>query len=141
MNILYPAGAKREWFDRNPVVSSKMYQGGAVAPHSTTQRWTYTVPAGKRVFINLLYIHMFRDGTPGTPSLASAWVAINDGVNTYECGSIKTVSGTLGYAEGLVVPGFGFLTAGQIIASNTYDNSTGGTFSYRLNMSYVEFDA
>lgn len=141
MKLLYPAGSKREWFDRNPVVANYLYNAQNVAPHASTERWRYTCPVGKRAYVSLASISMMRQTAPGAVNLAQAFIRINDGAVDGDYGSCMVLSNTVGAEQHQTFGQFGWLTTAQYVAGYTVDASTGGTFAYYISVQIIQFDA
>lgn len=141
MKIDYPAGVKRDWIDRNPIVSALVYNGQNVAPHALNERWGYTCPAGKRAHIELISINLMRTAVATTPNLAQAWVQIDDMTVQAGFGQCMVLGNVVGNEQHQTFGQFGWLTAGQSVSAYTADPSTGGTFAYYIAAQIVEFDA
>jgi hypothetical protein len=61
------ASDRAAYYDRNPINRTQYYTAAALAPHGVTQRWAYTVPAGKKAFIDVVRAsnHRVSAGAPG----------------------------------------------------------------------------
>jgi len=136
-----PVVARPAWHDRNPFVIMRGFSS-VTGPHSMTDRWTYTVPAGKKAYIEFLCIKSIRAtaaGTAGTvviqitytPSGASEQVLAATGLYTNTVGDKDEV--TCGHALTML--------AGDLLKGLTYDGSTGGTVNYLVVAKITEFDA
>lgn len=140
MNILYPAGVRREYFDRNPLVTNFYFELPNVAPHGNTNRLTYTVPANRRALICAAELDFFR-GTAATTS-GKVWeqLTIFDGSLIRGVIWITLFTNNIGDARQVVASNFGWLLAAQRVDINTQDASTGGVLDYRGSFQILEFD-
>jgi len=131
-----------EWYDRNPSVVHKSYTGDNVEPHSTEQRWTYTVPKGRMAFIEIMDIVVIRREAASSVGLIDAHVCYKP----YGGDVAPILVGLLldnnvgakverGVGQALVVLEYDKLEA------HTFDESTGGSASYRIVLKVTEFDA
>lgn len=127
-----------EWYDRNPLAVGALYESGALAPHATTQRFIYTVPAGRRAVIHSALAAVMRD-TAAAP-LGSAQALVTTDVSArFTAPQLR--DNTVGaVAQQVLAPG-AILPAGGVVEGYTTDNSTGGTCLFWLSFSATEFDA
>jgi hypothetical protein len=141
MNILYPAGSKRDWFDRNPL--NKILSAGwtLYSPHGLTSRASYTVPAGKRACILACSLLWYRNSAAAPVGAAENRLYINDGSNNFPIVINVAIDNTLSNIHSVNLTNIGWLTAGQICAIYTADGSTNGDIYYLGSFTYLEFDA
>jgi len=118
------------------------YVAGAIAPHVTTQRWTYTVPAGKKAFVELAFCQVFRTGVAGTLGMCVAYVQVTPqgGSATVMLGA-KMWNNTAGAQDTVEIGLAWHMKAGDQIEGITQDGSVGGTIDYQLTAKITEFDA
>jgi len=137
VRVGFPGGPRLEWYDRNPIAKSQAYNGSGVAPHSMTVRATYTVPTGKKALI------AFAEGVivRVTAATAVGWVEVLvQGANN-EAFRLNHINNTVNsYEQGRTYVGY-VLLAGQDINLQTQDLSTGGTLSYNVFITSMEFSA
>ncbi len=140
MNIQYPTGETRQFYDRNTLIRALAYQNSALAPHGITVRATYTVPAAKKAVITQIDFTWGRQtaAAPVGDVFLQATVTVN-GV-TAEIAGLYVRDNTLFNWKNQNVPAQIWLNAGDIINLSTFDGSTGGTGYYVLGLVYVEFD-
>jgi len=48
-------GARPAYYDRDPVMVNQESSLAALAPHGSTTRFTYTVPSGKKAYMEVSY--------------------------------------------------------------------------------------
>lgn len=136
------AVARPDWYDRNPVTRFRAWNAVNLAPHTSTQRWTYTVPAGKKAQLELVQVKVMRATAPTTPGYAYANIRFTPSggsVDTLIQATIRT--GTVGDTDQTVLGVCGVLQAGDTIEANSADGSTGGTIDYFATLKITEFDA
>lgn len=141
MKIQYPTNALKNYLDRNPTPVIKYYQGGAVGPHAITQRFNYTVTAGKRLLVCSLTAQMVVVTAAAPVGRRDIQFILNPGGAydfLYECRFWKNAIGDM--LEMRLTPML-VLPAANILAVYTTDGSTGGTVDYALQMTGFEFDA
>lgn len=146
--VAFDAGAgealyrpRAQWFDRNPVKVAALYSN-TVAPHAATERFSYTVPVGKKCVIEITNVSVTRTTVAAAPAEFQASITDRTGavhVFTYAqvCGSGNIVGDYLKDNIGSTI----VLKAGDIVASHTLDASTGGTVTYRISLKGTEFNA
>lgn len=129
--------------DRNPLSLCEIGLVTPTSPHALTQRWAYTVPARRRAQVHHVFCRVVRVGGAAALGLAVARVQ-----RTTAGGSVaqilrsriySTVSSTVGQIVGWG-PGALLLNPGDTLAGATSDASTGGTVSYQLSYTAMEFD-
>lgn len=136
------ANPRQQWFDRNPLAVAKAYVNAATAPHATTVRWTYTVPAARKVQLEMVALEVLRDAAAAPVGFASVLVRYtpNGGANTTIV-RIDTLNNTVGAVNvqslGGAITGF----AGDLFEGVTSDGSTGGSNLYVVTAKFTEFDA
>jgi hypothetical protein len=137
-----PIISRPAWYDRNPIVKCDSWLGTSTAPHAETERWTYTVPAGKKAFLETLSMRMQRSSAASTGGTAVAWVGVypSGGVPKY-LAFCAIVTNTVGDKDSSIVGQAIVMKAGDIIRARTSDLSTGGAIDYFLAYKITEFDA
>jgi len=129
--------ARPAWYDRSPSLQLKRFYGVDVAPHSATQRWTYTVPAGKKAFLEAINLKLIRKTAASTVGVAYASIVLN----TYSVFEARVVTNNVGDKDAVSVGQALTLNPGDTLEGYTYDGSTGGTFDYQTIVKITEFDA
>lgn len=135
------AVARPSYYDRNEVPKSFRYIA-TVAPHTTTVRWTYTVPVGKKAWMDSALAWLGRATAAAPVALAFGWVRY-----TPSGGSATTMVNTTLATNGVndnqqsLLSSLGAMVAGDVVEGLTVDTSTGGTVTYDVNLKYAEFDA
>lgn len=141
MNILYPAGAKREWFDRNGVTGGGQYNTTGIIPHSETARVSYTVPANKKAFVCGMSGLVYRAIAATTPGLYTIEFFCGHGINNYELGWLMDNSNTVGVNKSMIIPSGIVLMPQDTLTIYTSDLSTGGQLGFFIGATWIEFDA
>ena len=130
------------WYDRYPSSPVESYIKFNVAPHGLTSRWTYTVPPGRRAFIEILAVKVLRQTVADTVGIARADILIHiTGVPTPRILSAFICTNVAGDTDRGEVGHSVILNAGEWIKGETSDSSIGGTCAYLLTLKVTEFDA
>jgi hypothetical protein len=137
-----PIIGRPAWYDRNPVTTFKSYYEGNVAPHGLTERWTYTVPSGKKALVELIAIWMNRTAAPTTLGRAEARLLFfpSGGSETPLVYSVLYDS-NVGAEKNVNIGQSSIMLQGDKIRATTYDGSIGGNVSYLVLAKITEFDA
>jgi len=142
VRVGFPGGPRLEWYDRNPLTRTQIWVGLGIAPHAVTDRGSYTVPTGKKAFLETAFCSARRATAPTTsgrvgsaiyytPSAGSPGYMLQTPFNNAAVDSFQAQ----------VVGQAGCLVAGDIVGLITLDESTGGTCDYRLTAKITEFNA
>ena len=140
MTILYPAGYRRDWIDRNAVSVCKAYENLGLAPHGMTLRWTYTVTAGKKAILTYLFASLTRMTVAAPVGQAIVYISaiINGtGINPF---SLPMMSNVVGENRQIVIPQCFLMYGADQISAYTFDTSTGGQCAYSVSAQFIEFD-
>jgi hypothetical protein len=139
MRITTSGAANRNvLYDRNPTSISTMFgQALAVAPHTSTARWTYTVPTGRKAAIVGAHYEVFRNSAATTGGDITSLVNAQNAFPVY----FDVFNNTVGFTDRERNSGTMYLLAGQAITANDTDLSTGGSVSFTTSAEGTEFDA
>ena len=142
MKVSSYAVARPVYYDRNSATKGLTYAAAGVAPHATTTRWAYTVPAGKAAYVETLNMMLTRDNAPTVQQLAQVIVYIlsSDAVTTIALQIREYTLSTYVFIYASQ-SNIALLKAGDIIYAATNDPSTGGTHIYTADMKLTQFDA
>lgn len=124
------------WFDRNPSSASIQYVANGVAPHTDTVRASYTVPTGKKGFIEACMAKVLRETVAAPVGIAEAFIFV--GARLIEAATLGNVVGS---SDSVALGQSGWLGAGSVVQLRTADVSTGGTVSYYVSAKVAEFNA
>lgn len=133
----HDGGVPVPWVDR-----SNQFVGFGTAPHASTTRFTYTVPAGKVAVVESMTIMCVRDGTTATPARAQGQVVYAPNGGTAVSYGIKQVwTGAIGDGQNGSPDHPPKLTmqAGDALNALTLDLSTGGTMTFLINCTIREY--
>jgi hypothetical protein len=136
-----PIIARPAWHDRNPT-SKTYYFCADASPHSITERFSYTVPSGKKAMVEVLSCRVERRTAATSPSsvLAAFHFTPSGGTGNYILRAI-IYTNNVGDKEHQALGTTLILCTGDTIKAYTYDGSTGGTCEHLLTMKITEFDA
>lgn len=112
------------------------YNAAAVAPHATTNRWSYTVPSSTAAEVETVGLYSMRDAVAAPANVE--WVALFLN-GTTRLPLLYQINNTLGFVSSEHLTQYGFGVAGDAFVAQTTDTSTGGSHTYILSMRYREF--
>lgn len=135
------AVSRGQYYDRNRTSVSMTYNVAAVAPAGFTTRWTYTVPSGRRAFIESIFALQYVAAASAPVGKVTAEILATS--NTVQAILVSTLDGvgTLGTSKSANAGNSGVLIAADNLASQTADVGTGGSKDYKLSTVVTEFDA
>ena len=137
MRVGFPGGPRLEWYDRNPVGKEFLYQAPTVAPHALVQRFLYTVPTGKKFFLESGLALAIRDAAAGPADLVTAYLFARD----YRCLAAVLLTNAVGDRAQMNQGRSVIMVDGDRLQGMTGDVSTGGTINYMVSAHGIEFDA
>ncbi|SRR6266542_2012916 len=129
------------WFDRNGITKAFNYYQVIITPHAATERWSYTVPAGKKAIVEFQNIHLIRWAVAGPAALANCWTRctlVATGIANHLFAAILTNG--VGDKDSYQSNSQFVLNAGDVISFSTGDGSTGGSMNYFGVCKVTEFD-
>jgi len=142
VKVGFPGGPRLEWYDRNPYHRFQSYHGEDVAPHVQTTRWSYTVPYGKKAFVESAFVYVERATAAGTARLAQSQIEIQPfGQSTNYLLLVALRTNTVGDHDHEAMGNGPILLVGDAVGGYTVDTSTGGTVDYTMDAKITEFDA
>jgi hypothetical protein len=118
------------------------YVGADIAPHTQATRFTYTVPTGKKAFVEMLQTRVQRSTAASAASRVIAWIGYqpSGGSGSLMSYSVINTNG-VGDKDANIVGQSIVMNAGDTLTGYTSDGSTGGACDYMLNYKITEFDA
>jgi hypothetical protein len=131
MTQWYDAGlAPRTW----QVVTLLVYDATGIAPHTETQRWSYTTPTGKASHTRILFAAVNRRVAPTTANLFRADIRWN-GSSVIGARSFRATAGDV---LAVVSAAPLALRASDVLSAVTQDISTGGYVDYHIAAQIIE---
>jgi len=124
--------ARKAFYDRNPLAVVKDWNG-TVGSHSSTTRWTYTVPTDRKAYVaiaNGKLNNAFSAGKKGSVGVTL------DGVNIFLYGVDSTNSSAFNYDSKFL--GL-YVTEGIVFQGSTFHNYT-STHPLKIGLVCLEFD-
>jgi hypothetical protein len=133
------AGARAQYYDRN-ATSLLMNYADAVSPALLTTRWTTTITAGKKAYVETSMVMQYR-------------ITAATFVGEYSCDQQISSGAThsrplyvVSNSNATFIQTFQFLVtytlfAGETLQFRTYDTSTGGIMYFQGNAKLTIFDA
>lgn len=132
--------ARGHVFDRDFTIADFRYEG-TVGPHVETERLSFTVPDGKILKLSGYAIEFYKASTGGTSSSAFVHIKIRDTLdaekNHFDVGGFSANIATVVNAHSGIEH---YIPAGFDVRILTEDLSTGGTYSYVVDLFGNLFD-
>jgi hypothetical protein len=141
MRVSSFAVARPAYYDRNASSLSAQYSG-VVAPHGGTVRFTVTVAAGKKLFLESGHVYISRQTAATVVGNFDVVIYVNTGGNNprylYVASKDNTVQPAPTFAT---ITGTTTLYTGEVLESQTADGSTGGLVQFISMYKATSFDA
>ena len=138
MRVSSFAVARPNYYDRSATSLIKSFSG-TVAPHGATTRWTTTISAGLKAFIETTHGYVDRQ-TVAAPGLnVILWARITSGADTSNILFCRSDQSAVGPLLDRSIAGGITLYAGEVFEGLTIDSSTGGTCNFALSSKLTTF--
>ena len=141
MRVSSYAVARPQYYDRNATTKNLAYGAAAIAPHLNTTRFTYTVPSGRKCFVESLSVSSYRDSAATVAGQQLLNIVVYDGVTYCNLISLYYATTTVGAVQTQILGNNATVYAGHVILGATWDLGTGGTQDLRLSAKGSEYDA
>jgi len=130
-----------EWFDRTPTPIWKTYSANAVDSHAITERWSYTVPDGKKAILEFAYFYVRRAAPPTVSGYIIPQLRFtpNDGSENVLDRMVFRSATEYDIKEKNLAVAI-ILSKGDKVRGLTIDTSTGGQTDIIFNAKFTEFD-
>jgi hypothetical protein len=133
---------RQQWIDRNPLSIAKAFIQTAVAPHATTSRWSYTVPAARKCQLEMAQQQILRETAAAPVNFVSNVVRYTpSGGALTTLIRIDSLLNTVGATAQAILGGAVTGYPGDQFEGVTSDASTGGTNTFVTTAKFTEFDA
>lgn len=142
LTFVWESSDRAQFYDRNGLANATTYDANAVPPHLYTQRTLYTVPPGRKSWVDGLYLRVGRRTAPTTLGMATAQATYISAAGGGACilGEAFLQSATPGDVDRWEIAPFGFMAPGDQVVTQTADASVGGDCDYATNLKWTEFD-
>ena len=130
--------ARPAYYDRAPVpIFNSHNVGGVAGGFGLTNRWTYTVPAGKAAWVEFIFVQVIRQSAAGAVGGMQSIVQLDDAINPIQLllHAFIITNGVGDRAQEQASP-VCYLQAGDQLLGQTADGSTGGT-GYHVNVGKI----
>lgn len=134
------ASPRAEWYDRNAAPQPKTYAANNVAPHVATQRWSYTVPSGKKAWLESLFLFVIRQTAATAAGRSGCAITVTQDALMVNLLNNEFTDNTVNHLKDMFATNFGILVAGNVVTGWTFDESTGGTMGYTIAAKLTQFD-
>jgi len=129
------------WYDRNPVSVIKWWGMQDVAPHFSTQRWTYTVPTSKKAYIENVNAMAVRTVVATTVGRVCDYVVYYpSGGGSLWLTEAEFIKNAVGDSDKNNIACPITMLVGDTVTGFTSDDSTAGTVDHFLMAKITEFD-
>lgn len=132
---------RTEWYDRNPLSRALEYAAAGIGPHAETVRFTYTVPANRKFYLEVSSAIVIRDGVAAAPAWLQATISIILLGLSPNVATGRFINGAVGANSMSLLGASAIVLAGESIRGSTQDTSGDGTVRYALDFKGTEFDA
>lgn len=127
---------------RNAILVSKRYAATGVAPHAQTQRLAYTVPTARRFRLSVVQLFAYREAVAAPVGLMTIRCLHTDSVPVDAVVPMGvSISNVVGGGNNVLAALVNDYEAGRVIAADTTDLSTGGTFQFDISFLGMLYDA
>ena len=141
MKVTSYAVARPAYYDRN-AVGYRQHYNQTIAPHSFTVRWTATIAAGKKAYIEGAFCYSYAFTLATVSGLVWSYVETDSGGNTNfvtNAGFVTSLTvNQLDKSQQTIAV---TMYAGDTINGKSYNASTGGSVNHIIDASYTLFDA
>jgi hypothetical protein len=136
-------------FDRHPARVNLIYNNFGATPHVTTQRFTYTIPAGKIAIIERVQLYQQRIAIVTNPGLVDMTLLVNATAMfvtllhnaTFAPAGLVASPGNF-YTLAINLTNVGILLTGDIISlTSGWTADAGNTVFFYANVGLIVFDA
>lgn len=142
MRLSNPLNIRPLFYDRNPINRQTSYSGSGVAPHAWTVRFQFTVPTGKKLWLEYGMMESIRRTAATTAGEITQAIYVTPyGGSPANFMVRRYTSNTVNDQQYRDATTQALLLAGDVIAGGTADASTGGTVDYTMTIHAIEFDA
>lgn len=145
MRSIPSASGRPLYYDRNPVTRKEAAAVAAgAAVRATTQDWAYTVPSGKKCFVEFLYCRALNNSATAVNGSAFAEIRYQpSGGSESNLMSAIVPAGGASIVNGFTAAGVGLMGAGDIISgySNSDNSAAGSSVVLQTTFKGSEFDS
>lgn len=142
MKISQANPARAAPYDRAALEIGRRFFSAGIGPHASTQRFTYTVPAGKKCLVESVQAMYLRETVAAPVGLFSALVQVNLlAVTAIDLATTISLNNTVGATDRAIVAPQSTIIATSLLQAFTADAGTGGAVTYLLTAKALEFNA
>lgn len=136
-----PPASAADWMDRSPLTITRGFTGNIQNDTTGTVRWTYTVPAGRRIQIGALHGDGEIDGVLGGNSMRLTAVITPSGESGFAIFR-NNITASVGRSSQVDPAGYNFfLNAGDKIELTSVTIGATTVFATATGFTGTEFDA
>jgi hypothetical protein len=127
-------------FDRNPEMVIRQFELTSTGPHGATTRWTYTVPPGKKAYLESAYVKLIRTLAATTAGWAAFYVGYDAENSSGNIMKAVIQSNTVGDTDKDRLGGPLLMKEGDHLVAQSIDLSVAGLIGYISGVKITEFD-
>lgn len=128
--------------DRNPINRTLSGSASSAAPHATTIRFSYTVPANRKATCQAARAAVQRNTAATTPGAVQSAIRYQPNAGAlFAYLNANVVTNGVNDVSDQSLPSMGDMLAGDYIDGEDADGSTGGTTSPSQAIKIFEYDA
>ena len=140
MKILFPTMQARPYYEKNVLNKALVWGDSPIGPHASTLRNTYTCPVNRRACITSVSFSYMRVTAPGTPGVVWMGAQLSTLTGTGFIAQMSDEKINVYGSTNVNFPCEIWIAQNQALAFFTYDFSIGGTGTYRIFATIMEFD-
>lgn len=141
MRIGHLQPSRPEWYDRNPVAVYRYYQGASVnGGAGGTSRWTYTVPSGKKCYIDMVSARLNVQTRRTAAGFHTAVISMTAGAVSIDPVRVEVYENVYGAGSAAGLSNLGAMGAGDVLFAQDAGAST-GDYNVTMSAKMTEFDA
>ena len=135
------ASARPAYYDRAATTKNLAFGTTSIAPHANTTRFTYTVPAGRKMFVESLNVSSFRETIATVAGQQFLNIVVYDGTTYCNLIALYYYTTAVGSVQSQILGNGATVYAGHQVIGATWDFCTGGAQDLRLSAKGSEYDA
>ena len=132
--------ARPAYYDRNATSLFQSYLA-QIAPHATTTRYTYTVSAGKKVYLEHVGSRVLRTSAAAPVGQFGIEQQVTDGTKQILLSERYSLDNTVNLVQDDIRVLGCTIYAGETVSGVTLDSSTGGLVQYWVSIKGTLYDA
>jgi hypothetical protein len=126
-------------YDRDPEIVIKDYEKTSSGPHAATTRWSYTVPKGKKAYLESAYVKLIRRTAATTAGWAVFYVGYTGANSSGNIMKAVMITNNIGDTDKDRLAGPLLMEEGDGLCAQSQDLSVDGLIGYISGAKITEF--